>query len=257
MSQLSQITKVYANAKLTLTLEVLGQRPDKMHEICSEMVTVNLSDELLINPLGDGLKISGVYKEQLIDTPQKENLITKALKAVNKKAFVCVDKNIPVKAGLGGGSADAAAILRWANVKDEKLAASLGADIPFCMIGGRAKVKGIGEIVESLAFKKREFVLFLLPFGIETKLVYEAYDEGYKSLGQNALETAAFKVEPRLKAWSDYLKGLTGQRPKLAGSGSTLFYDDNANALGFNQGIEGPFGRAKVIDVTTIDAYSY
>ncbi len=78
----------------------------------------------------------------------------------------------PPGAGLGGGSADAAAILRWAGCADLALAAGLGADVPFCLVGGRALVRGIGEDVTPLPFEDRRFTLFLLPFGVDTGAVY-------------------------------------------------------------------------------------
>jgi hypothetical protein len=81
-----------------------------------------------------------------------------------------------VGAGLGGGSADAAAILRWAGCSDLEMASALGADVPFCVAGGRARVRGIGESVTALAHQDREFTLLLPPFGMDTAAVYRAWD---------------------------------------------------------------------------------
>lgn len=92
----------------------------------------------------------------------------------NRRAFTY--KNIPHGGGLGGGSADAAAIFRWANYQDLEAASRIGADIPFCMVGGRARVRGIGEIIEPLPFVARTITLILLPFGVSTPVVYRAFD---------------------------------------------------------------------------------
>ena len=66
-----------------------------------------------------------------------------------------LEKRIPSGAGLGGGSADAAAVLRWAGVTDLEVAARLGADVPFCLVGGRARVTGVGEAVAPLPVRGR------------------------------------------------------------------------------------------------------
>jgi 4-diphosphocytidyl-2-C-methyl-D-erythritol kinase len=155
------------------------------------------------------------------------NLIRRALKAVGRSASVRLRKNIPVGGGLGGGSADAAAVLRWAGVGDLAVAASLGADVPFCLVGGRARVGGIGEVVEPLAFESRSFTLLTPPLFVSTPAVYRAWDElgGPVGDGPNDLEAAALVVEPTLAVWRDRLGEATGQTPVLAGSGSTWFVE--------------------------------
>jgi len=85
-------------------------------------------------------------------------------------------KRIPVRGGLGGGSTDAAAILRWARCTDPEVAAALGADVPYCVVGGRAEVVGVGERVVPLAYEPRSFVLLVPPFGVETGAVFGAWD---------------------------------------------------------------------------------
>ena len=144
-----------------------------------------------------------------------------------------LEKRIPPGAGLGGGSADAAAVLRWAGISgaspDElALAARLGADVPFCLLGGRARVRGIGEVLEPLAFEARAFTLLIPPFGVSTAAVYRAWDEigaGAGAAGRNHLEAAALSVEPRLRRWRERLGRDTGREPVLAGSGSTWFVE--------------------------------
>ena len=99
--------------------------------------------------------------------------------------------------GLGGGSADAGAILRWAGCRDLDLAASIGADVPFCLVGGRARVEGIGERVAPLDHEERTYLLLLPPFGVDTASVFGAWDAGHREEGVNALTAAALATEPR------------------------------------------------------------
>ncbi|MGN6693428.1 MAG: 4-(cytidine 5'-diphospho)-2-C-methyl-D-erythritol kinase, partial [Aquihabitans sp.] len=134
---------------------------------------------------------------------------------------------IPAGAGLGGGSADAAAVLRWAGFDDAERAATLGADVPFCVRGGRARVTGIGEVLEPLDHADRTFTLVTPPFGCSTPAVYRAWDDlgGPRADGPNDLEAAALVVAPELAEWRDRLAAATGQVPVLAGSGSTWFVE--------------------------------
>jgi 4-diphosphocytidyl-2-C-methyl-D-erythritol kinase len=212
---------VQAPAKLTVSLRVAGRRDDGFHLLDAEMVTIDLVDTLTFTD-GDGLEIVGA--EVAVDD---SNLVRRALAAVGRRAHVRVEKRIPPGAGLGGGSADAAAVLRWAGVEDVNVAARLGADVPFCLAGGRARVSGVGERVEPLPFDERTFTLLIPPFGCSTADVYRAWDDlgGPQGPGSNDLEPAALLVEPRLAAWRDVLADATGQQPQLAGSGSTWFVD--------------------------------
>ena len=154
-------------------------------------------------------------------------LVRRALRAVGRSASVRLDKHIPAGAGLGGGSADAAAILRWAGCEDVVVAAALGADVPFCVSGGRARVTGIGDVVEPLALVDRTYTLLTPPFGVATPAVYQAWDDlgGRTAPGPNDLEPAALALEPRLAEWRDRLGDATGDTPVLAGSGSTWFVE--------------------------------
>jgi 4-diphosphocytidyl-2-C-methyl-D-erythritol kinase len=208
-----------APAKLTLSLRITGIRPDGYHLIDAEMVTVDLADELVFSD-GDGVDYVGM-------AAPADDLVARALAAVGRRAHVRVTKRIPPGAGLGGGSADAAAVLRWAGCGDVAVAASLGADVPFCVVGGRARVGGIGDVVEPLPFEARTFTLLVPPFGCPTPAVYAAWDRMGGPVGENGndLEPAALAVEPRLADWRDELAAATGQRPRLAGSGATWFVE--------------------------------
>lgn len=214
-----------APAKLTLSLRITGVRADGYHLLDAEMVTVDLCDRLEIGP-GDGLEVIGGSG---LEVPAgDDNLVRRALAAAGRKASVRLHKRIPAGAGLGGGSADAGAVLRWAGVTDLEAAARLGADVPFCVVGGRARVRGVGEQVDPLPFagvEGRAYTLLTPPFGVSTQLVYRAWDQlgGVGSDGPNDLEAGALRVEPRLAAWRDRLGAATGETPVLAGSGSTWF----------------------------------
>jgi 4-diphosphocytidyl-2-C-methyl-D-erythritol kinase len=214
---------VVAPAKLTRSLRVTGVRADGYHLIDAEMVSLDLADTLTIAD-GDGLAVRGRDADVQADD---DNLVARALRAVGRTARVTVDKRIPAGAGLGGGSADAAAVLRWAGVTDVDVAVGLGADVPFCLVGGRARVTGIGELVEPLPFEARTFTLLLPPVHCSTPAVYRAWDDlgGPTADGPNDLEPAALVVAPELAEWRDRLGDATGHTPHLAGSGSTWFVD--------------------------------
>jgi 4-diphosphocytidyl-2-C-methyl-D-erythritol kinase len=230
------MTRVVAPAKLTLSLEVTGVRPDGYHELRSEMVSLSLSDELTFTEGGAGLSMiadPGIRAESL--DSGEGNLITRALSAVGRRAAVHLVKRIPLGGGLGGGSTDAAAVLRWAGCADPAVALALGSDVPFSVTGGRALVEGTGEVVSPLEFERREFLLVVPPFGVTTAMVYAAWDDlahgGTGREGGNALTEAALIVEPRLAVWRDALWDLTGRRPMLAGSGSTWFAEVDPAAV--------------------------
>jgi 4-diphosphocytidyl-2-C-methyl-D-erythritol kinase len=240
---------IEAPAKLTLWLRVTGVRPDGYHLLDAEMVSVDLCDTLEIEA-GSGLEIldevvggSGVGQ-----VPRgAENLVSRALALVGRDARVRLTKRIPSGAGLGGGSSDGAAILRWAGVDDPSLAVRLGADVPFCVRGGRARVKGIGEHVEPLEHRSRSFLLLIPPIEVSTAAVYAKYDDLHRgergrrvdaSPGpvdgspENDLESASLAVEPLLGAWRDCLGDATGVAPRLAGSGASWFVEGTAAQFG-------------------------
>lgn len=214
---------VLAPAKLTRSLRITGIRADGYHLIDAEMVSIDLADTLAFGP-GDGLALIDAGRDVPLDDT---NLVRRALRAAGRVAHVDVTKRIPSGAGLGGGSADAAAVLRWAGVTDLALAATLGADVPFCLVGGRARVTGVGERVERLPVVAGAFTLLTPTLHCSTAAVYRAWD----ALGSptsdtaNDLEPAALIVEPELARWRDELGDATGEAPQLAGSGSTWFVE--------------------------------
>lgn len=214
---------VLAHAKLTRSLRITGVRDDGYHLLDAEMVSVDLADRLSFSA-GDGLELigAGAYVPVTDD-----NLVRRALQAVDRTAHVRLEKHIPSGAGLGGGSADAAAVLRWAGCDDLLLASRLGADVPFCLRGGRARVTGVGERLERLPFEPRTFTLLTPPLHCSTVAVYRAWDAlgGPTAGGLNDLEPAALVVEPQLARWRDALGDASGHTPTLAGSGSTWFVE--------------------------------
>ncbi len=216
--------RVPAPAKLTLSLRIVGVRADGYHLIDAEMVSLDLADQLTFAS-GDGLEVVGAAG--LPVPADDDNLVRRALVLVGRTAQVRLDKRIPAGAGLGGGSADAAAVLRWAGCDDLAIAARLGADVPFCLVGGRARVTGVGEVIERRPFVAGTFTLLVPPFGVSTVAAYQAWDRlgGPSGEGSNDLEPAALAVEPRLVEWRDLLGDATGQTPTLAGSGSTWFVE--------------------------------
>jgi len=222
---------VEAPAKLTVSLRVTGVRADGYHLIDAEMVSLDLTDTLEFEPDGEGIEV--VYAGPAAANPGlpvpagPDNLVARALELVGRRARVRITKRIPAGAGLGGGSADAAAVLRWAGCDDLGLAARLGADVPFCLLGGRARVSGVGEVVQPLPPVRRNFTLVLPPLSCPTAEVYRAWDRlgGPTGPGSNDLETAAVAVVPELARWRDRLADATKTRPHLAGSGSTWFVD--------------------------------
>jgi 4-diphosphocytidyl-2-C-methyl-D-erythritol kinase len=226
------MSPILAPAKLTLSLAVTGVRADGYHELRSEMVSLSLHDDLTITEGSSGLTLEAEpgTRAEALAADEGGNLITRALVAVGRRAAVHVVKRIPLGGGLGGGSTDAAAVLRWAGCGDPDVALSLGSDVPFSVVGGRALVEGTGEKVTPLPFEAREFLLLIPPFGVNTTLVYAAWDElaEGRSAGTervNTLTNAALVVEPRLAPWRDAMRELTGQQPILAGSGSTWFVE--------------------------------
>jgi 4-diphosphocytidyl-2-C-methyl-D-erythritol kinase len=215
-------TVLLAPAKLTVSLRVTGVRADGYHLIDAEMVSLDLADELTIT---DGWGLDVVEGHHLGYVDPDDNLVGRALRAVGREAHVELRKRIPAGGGLGGGSSNAASVLRWAGCDDLAIAASLGADVPFCLRGGRARVTGIGEVLEPLPFEARSVTLAMPPFGCSTPAVYAAWDElgGPHADRPNDLEPAALAVEPRLARFRGALGDATGQTPVLAGSGSTWF----------------------------------
>ena len=225
-------TELRSPAKLTLSLRITGKREDGYHFIEAEMVSLDLSDRIVISD-GDGLTIEGAEIGFSVESGSN-NLVTQALELINRKALIRLEKNIPSGAGLGGGSTNAAAILRWAGFTDLVKAASLGADVSYCIVGGRARVSGIGEVVEPLPFVEKTFTLLIPPFGASTPDIYKHWDEMGGPVGDNGndLEPALLSYMPEAEQYKNRLAEISGKIPQLAGSGSTWFVEGSFPAEG-------------------------
>ncbi len=212
-----------APAKLTVSLAVTGVREDGFHLIDAEMVSLELHDVLEI---GDGDRVE-VVRDGVVSAADDDDLVVRALALVGRRAAVRLHKHIPAGAGLGGGSSDAAAILRWAGSSDVEQAVGLGADVGFCLAGGRARVRGIGELLEPLPHVDRTFTLWTPPLHCSTPTVYRCWDDlgGPRGDHGNDLEPAAIAAYPQLARFRDEFAERTGVRPRLAGSGSTWFVE--------------------------------
>lgn len=240
-----------AHAKLTVSLRMTGLRADGYHLIDAEMVSLDLADALAFRSSPEielTVTLERAATSGLPVSADEDNLVAKALRAVGRTAHVDVIKRIPAGGGLGGGSSDAAAVYRWAGrtSPDDVVAASrLGADVAFCIRGGRARVTGIGEVIEPLPFEARTYTLLCPPFGVSTPAVYRAWDElgGPAGPNGNDLEPAALVVEPRLAEWRDRLGEHTGLTPRLAGSGSTWFVEGAFPGAGFRVAHTAPEHR--------------
>jgi len=253
----------HAFAKLTLSLRVLRRRVDGFHEL--DALTVSVSephDDVVVALVAGGgsvaLELSGPAAAGVDGGP--DNLVVRAAEALLDRAEnrsgvrIALHKRIPAGAGLGGGSADAAAVLlaldRLLDLETpiDQLAAvgaSLGSDVPFCVRGGAARMRGRGERVEPVAVPDLHVLIAVPRFAVATPAVYRAWDDldgpvstravpGPAGLGAltNDLESAAERVEPRLVGFRTRLERAAGAPAILAGSGSAcaVLYADEATA---------------------------
>lgn len=180
---------VKANAKINLTLDILGKREDGFHEVSMVMQSVNLHDTIELEKIESGIELE-------IDIPNlkadSSNLAWRAAELLINECHVKggvsikLKKVIPMAAGLAGGSADAAAVLRGMNglyglgLTTEKLCeygARLGSDIPFCIMGGTMLATGRGEVLEKLSPMPKTFVVLAKPpVDVSTAWAYGEYD---------------------------------------------------------------------------------
>ena len=178
--------RIKAAAKLNFSLDILGIRPDGYHEMDMVMQTIDLFDDVELSKAGT----ISVFSDGSPDGP--ENLAWKAAEAFFRAAKrsggarIRLTKRIPAQAGMAGGSADAAAVLIGLNaLYDARLSPealrdaglSVGADVPYCLIGGTARVRGIGEIVEPMPpFLSGHLVVAKPAIGISTAEAFRRFD---------------------------------------------------------------------------------
>ena len=248
---------IEAHAKINLTLEVLGRRPDGYHEIASIIQTISLHDTLTLEPSGS-LTLTCDRKE--LET--KENLAYRAAILLRdqtgtaKGARISIEKRIPVAAGLGGGSSDAAATLVGLNglwglglgaEELQSLAAQLSSDAPFFIRGGTAIVLGRGERVRALPAADLPWIVLLAPgtgLADKTASMYSAIPRTSYTRGAltrklearirgggdvpaqfffNAFDSVARNVFPDISRHWEAFESVGAREIHLAGSGPTLF----------------------------------
>lgn len=250
------IVKSYA--KINLTLDVLGKMENGYHEIESIMQTINLFDLIIVDRTEKGIDVHTNLK--FLPTNEK-NIAYKAADLFFKEtgikggAKILIHKNIPVAAGLAGGSGNAAAVLAALNVlynvymSDEelcKMAGKLGADVPYCLIGGTMLAKGIGEKLSPLPALGKHIVLIAKPpINVSTQSIYEHIDnvriddhpdvqkmteaiksDNIKEISSelfNVMEYATVKLHPVIRGIKEkmILNGAVGAL--MSGSGPTVF----------------------------------
>jgi 4-diphosphocytidyl-2-C-methyl-D-erythritol kinase len=267
----SGVVEETARAKVNLALHVLGRREDGYHLLDSLVVFADLADRLEIAPADENaLRMEGPYAAS-IDV--NDNLVLRAHAAM-QRAFgrlvsnidVTLDKHIPVAAGLGGGSADAAATLRalcrFAGLDPfsrqlHEIALALGADVPVCLHSQAGRLSGIGEVIEPVNGMAPLHVVLANPgVPVTTAEVYaglglEPGEPGYPPMefpfafatSRNDLTPPAVRLVPAIGEVLEQLKELPGVNfARMSGSGGTCFavFDDRhaaeaaATVLGSN-----------------------
>ncbi|MEI3536186.1 MAG: 4-(cytidine 5'-diphospho)-2-C-methyl-D-erythritol kinase [Bacilli bacterium] len=254
-------TSVKAYAKINLALNVYDRKEDGYHNIDMVTIPLDLHDIIELELLPKGYESYITSDDDSLPTDES-NLSNKAFRKmkekfhIDKNVLIHIYKRIPMCAGLGGGSADAAAVIN-ATLKAIKLkpsqddlislASSIGADVSFCLYNKPARCRGIGEKLDFITLKKRYHVLLIKPNeGVSTALAYQTFDEletkpqlsnierlieGLK-IGdekiiagemKNSLQECAIKIVPEIKNIIDTLRKDGFPLTMMSGSGSTVF----------------------------------
>ncbi|MFN2525741.1 MAG: 4-(cytidine 5'-diphospho)-2-C-methyl-D-erythritol kinase [Actinomycetota bacterium] len=280
--------RLRAHAKINLYLRVLGAREDGYHEIETILHSIDFADYLELRSEIEGFKLVVRQDDDVVGTPRppSKNLVQQAAELLQSYAPKNLDveiglaKRIPVGAGLGGGSADAAATLiglaRLHELALEEpqlhdLAAQLGADVPFFLFGGTALATGYGERIAPLDQPPRLwFVLGMSRRPLLTEDVYRAWDEigpragiahevmvealrsgALEEIGaamRNDLEQVAIRLRPELRAAVDLMESAGAVRALVSGSGPTVIGlckgPDHARSVG--AAVRSDFDRTQV-----------
>lgn len=245
-----------ARAKINLGLKILNKREDGFHNIETTLTTITLSDKLLVEETEQNITIHSPG----LKIPQEDNLCYRAARLfltqykIEKGIKISIQKNIPVGAGLGGGSSDAAATLKGLNqlfnlnLSDENLVdlgRKLGCDVPFFIKGGAAYAKGIGDELKFFKLPKMSLVIYYPGYPISTKWAYEEFDKKVLTPAinldiikednkknkkvktgfglKNDFEEVVFKAHPDLLDIKAHLLSTGVFMVSLSGSGSCLF----------------------------------
>ncbi len=229
---------VEAHAKINLTLEVLGTRPDGYHELRSVVAPIPLHDDVTFADAEDGV----VAVEGCDGVPAEKNLAYRAARLLQdatgcrKGVRIAIAKRIPMGAGLGGGSADAAAVLTGLNrfwnlglSADRLMAlgAEIGSDVPALVHGGMVLMEGRGEKVTACADYPtpawEKLVVYTPPVFSSTARVYGDFRDADRGAGKNDLQPAACRLYPEIRDALAKLEAEGCRDVMMSGSGSTVF----------------------------------
>ena len=281
-----------AYAKINLSLDIVGRLANGYHEVRMIMQTVGIHDTLTFEKTEGEIVLSSDAGELPLG---EDNLIYKAARLVKEThgisggVKVHLEKRIPVAAGMAGGSTDAAATLKAMNLlydlglSEEDLCGlgvKLGADVPYCIMGGTALSEGIGEVLTKLAPMPECVLLVAKPdINVSTKEVYQALDsqsvpwhpdvdgmrqaieegrlEGIYSRLGNVLETVTVAKHPIVSEIKQEMLGNGALGSLMSGSGPSVFgiFDDEEKARAAGESIENK-GLAKQVFVTGPVNYS-
>jgi len=249
------ITKT-APAKVNLCLHITGRRTDGYHQLESLFVRTKNGDQITVAPNeGLSLSLSGPFAADLSDAGvQSDNIILTAAGLLRSKAgieqgaLITLEKNLPIAAGIGGGSADAAATLlalnelwglNWSKNRLEKIAVQLGADVPACLYNHPLWVTGVGEVVTSVDLDVPIYILLVNPMvGLSTPAVFKRYrmdvcefDASLKNIPvslsalqstKNSLERSAVKLSGEITRVLSLMNTLADVKlVRMSGSGAT------------------------------------
>lgn len=250
--------KTKAYAKINLGLDVIGRLENGYHEVKMVMQTVGIYDELSFERAEAGIVITTDSGELPTD---ENNLIYKAAKlmmetyGITEGVRIHLQKNIPIAAGMAGGSTDAAATMKGISKLFElnrplkelrDLGVKIGADVPYCIMGGTALAEGIGERLTPLPAAPDCYLLVAKPdINVSTKYVYEHLDaegvaehpdidgmvkaiedgnlQGIIERMGNVLETVTVKAHPIIDTIKTRMKELGASEAMMSGSGPTVF----------------------------------
>lgn len=276
-----------AYGKINLALDVLYKRDDGYHEIDTVMQQIELKDTLILKDRDSGISIESNEKSIPLD---ERNLAYKAWKKmvervkVNRGVDITIIKRIPVAAGLAGGSTDAAAVIKGLNMlwdlnlsQEElmKIGKEIGADVPFCIFGGTAQAKGIGERLKRIKSFSNKLIL-LVNIGVEvpTEYVYKSLNlnnrnlvvdvdkligyidrDDLKKVAENMgnkLESVVIKEYPIIEIIKEEMVKLGALGALMSGSGPTVFgiFDDENKLYSCKERMERKY--KKVIVTKTI-----
>jgi 4-diphosphocytidyl-2-C-methyl-D-erythritol kinase len=273
---------IRAHAKINLSLQVSGRRADGYHDLRTLFQSISLHDTLVFSrhdgPFELHCREAGVPSDRHNLVWKAGALLWDALGRAGDPRGVAVEirKRIPPQAGLGGGSADGAAALvalarLWGAAPGEgaltRLAAELGADVPFFLVGGTALGLGRGDAISAQADAPRSWVVLALPgFGIPTSEAFEWYDAdaaaralplaGTVNPG-NDLEAPVVRRHPEIGEILGALNGSGAARVSMSGSGSAVFglFADRKTAVRAARAVAGRLRRVVVSRTLTRAEY--